>query len=157
VSAHVLLFVLAALLPVAAAADETSAAEKPVAFNLIPKTVEAAYQKIRQTYGALYSIVDVQEDDLELTPPKLLSLSQHLSTIGEQQPAGDATVVYVIGADGTVLLPTLVHATDASVGASLVESAARSRYTPARYRGEPVTAIGGQQLQVRPQTPVPAQ
>lgn len=152
-TARAVLFALSVLLPLAVSADDAPATERPVAYNLVPRATESAYSKIREVYGELYSIVDVQEGDPDLTPPTLSSVAQHLSTIGDQPPAGKATVVYVIGTDGTVLLPTLVDATDPTVGTALVESAARSRYTPARYRGEPVTTIGGQQLRVRLQRP----
>ncbi len=151
-----LFLAFAALLPAAGVADETPTAAKPIAVNLIPGTAENIRAKIREAYGGLYSIVDVAENDPELVAPKLLTLSQHVSTIDKQTPAGEATVVYLIAADGTVLLPLLIDASDAAVGAALVESAARSRYTPARYRGDPVVAIGGQQLRVRPQVPAAA-
>ena len=146
-----LLLFASASLTAARAAEDAPETTRPIAVNLIPRSAEAAYPKIREAYGALYSIVDVKEDDPELTPPKVATLSQNFSAIGEQPAAGEAMVVYVIATDGTVLLPVLVNATDATVGAALLESAARTRFAPARYHGEPVTAIGGQQLRVRPQ------
>ena len=142
-----------ALLPLAASADDATGAVKPVAVNLVPKAAGAAYDKIRETFGKFYAIVDIAPEDPAFTPPKLLNLSQRLSAEGEQSPAGEARVVYLIAADGTVLLPALVEATTPSMGASLLESVARSRFSPARYQGKPVTAIGGQQIEVRPHRP----